>query len=87
MIDSVSGRLPPIALRPTAASPVEPPARAKPTEAGLSPLATAAKAMASEPPVDTAKVDRIRDALALGVYKVDPDAIAERMIATDIPHG
>lgn len=32
-------------------------------------------------PVDTDKVSAIREAIAQGRYSVDPDAIAERMIA------
>lgn len=36
-------------------------------------------------PVDGAKVAAIRTAIAEGRYPVDPDRIAERMIALDLP--
>ncbi len=35
-------------------------------------------------PVDSDKVSEIRQAIAEGRYKVDPEAIAERMIAADL---
>lgn len=41
--------------------------------------------VASGPPVDSAKVARIRAAIADGRYPVDADRIAERMIALDLP--
>lgn len=37
------------------------------------------------PPVDSARVAAIRAAIAEGRYPVDPDKIAERMIALDFP--
>lgn len=37
------------------------------------------------PPVDSDKVSAIRQAIAEGRYAVDPEAIAERMIAADLP--
>lgn len=52
----------------------------------LSTLAATARELAQAPPVDTAKVDRIRSALALGTYTIDPAAIADGMIALDLPH-
>lgn len=36
------------------------------------------------PPVDGDKVSAIRQAIAEGRYAVDPDAIADRMIAADL---
>ncbi len=36
------------------------------------------------PPVDSDKVSAIRQAIAEGRYTVDPEAIAERMIAADL---
>jgi negative regulator of flagellin synthesis FlgM len=36
------------------------------------------------PPVDTDKVSALRTAIAEGRYRVDPDAIADRMIAADL---
>ena len=40
---------------------------------------------ASGPPVDTDKVAAIRQAIANGSYSVDPKAIADKMIALDLP--
>jgi negative regulator of flagellin synthesis FlgM len=41
--------------------------------------------VAGGPPVDSAKVADIRAAIAEGRYAVDPDAIAARMMALDLP--
>jgi negative regulator of flagellin synthesis FlgM len=41
--------------------------------------------VAEGPPIDSAKVDAIRAAIAEGRYPVDADKIAERMIALDLP--
>jgi flagellar biosynthesis anti-sigma factor FlgM len=37
--------------------------------------------MAASPPVDTARVEALRLAIAAGTYKPDPEAIAAKMIA------
>ncbi len=36
-------------------------------------------------PIDSAKVAAIRAQMQAGSYRVDPEAIAARMIATDLP--
>ena len=43
--------------------------------------------LSAQPPVDTAKVEALRSAIAAGTYKVDPDAIAARMIALEQGSG
>ncbi|HEY0115043.1 MAG TPA: flagellar biosynthesis anti-sigma factor FlgM [Allosphingosinicella sp.] len=43
-----------------------------------------AELVASGPPIDGDKVSAIRQAIAQGRYAVDPDAIADRMIAADL---
>jgi negative regulator of flagellin synthesis FlgM len=43
--------------------------------------------VASGPPVDAAKIAEIRAAIAAGAYRLDVQAIAERMIALDLPRG
>nr|WP_295659212.1 flagellar biosynthesis anti-sigma factor FlgM [Polymorphobacter sp.] len=86
MIHGLGGRLPPISARPVATTnPVAAAAQVKPPAPDISALATAVRDMASAPPVDTAKVDRVKSAIAAGSYKVVPDVIAERMITTDLP--
>lgn len=87
MINGLGGRLPPIAARPArTTNPIAAAAPVKTAAPDISALATTVRDMASAPPVDTAKVDRVKNAIAAGSYKVVPDVIAERMIATDLPH-
>ncbi|QYE36558.1 flagellar biosynthesis anti-sigma factor FlgM [Polymorphobacter sp. PAMC 29334] len=85
MIQGLGGRLPPIAARsaPTT-NPVAATTKVTSAAPDISALASAVRDMASAPPVDTAKVDRVKNAIAAGSYKVAPEAIAERMIATDL---
>lgn len=40
---------------------------------------------ASGPPVDSARIEAIRTAIAEGRYTIDPKAIADKMIALDLP--
>ncbi|WP_106639002.1 flagellar biosynthesis anti-sigma factor FlgM [Allosphingosinicella vermicomposti] len=42
--------------------------------------------LASGPPVNAEKIAALRAAIAEGRYPVDPEKIAERMIALDIPY-
>ena len=77
------------ALRPAAdkatTAPVAPVAAATPLKTGaeLSLLATAVKHLAGSPPVDAARVASLRTAIAAGSYRVDPDAIAAKMLILD----
>ena len=86
MIDPLNGspaaRLAPASSHsPTASSaPVTAIGVIAPAAAELSPLATAAKALAAAPPVDAARVANVRAALASGSYAVDPHAIADAML-------
>jgi negative regulator of flagellin synthesis FlgM len=49
-------------------------------------VTTLASEIASQgAPIDSAKVASIRDQIANGTYKIDPQAIAARMIETDLP--
>ena len=52
--------------------------------AALSSLRHAARDLAKSPPVDSVKVGTLRTAIAAGAYKIDPDAIAAKMIH-DLP--
>ncbi|QXQ05602.1 flagellar biosynthesis anti-sigma factor FlgM [Sphingosinicellaceae bacterium] len=63
--------------------PAEPARASEPLN--LSGTAVAARALAASPPVDGAKVVRLRAAIADGIYKPDPEAIAGKMIALDLP--
>jgi len=88
MIDGLGGRLPPIAARAAATTnPVAGATRVKAGTPDLSALATAVRDLASGPPIDSAKVDRVKNAIALGTYQVQPEAIAARMIASDVDRG
>ena len=70
-----------IRATPPAAAPV---ARAAPP-LGLSDTAVAARALAAEPPVDTSRVADLKARIADGSYRPDPQAIATKMIALDLP--
>jgi negative regulator of flagellin synthesis FlgM len=50
-----------------------------------SPSNPAAALAALGAPIDAAKIARVRDAIASGNYPVNPQAIAEKMIALDLP--
>jgi negative regulator of flagellin synthesis FlgM len=53
---------------------------------GSAPVTTPAAELAAQgAPIDTAKVEAIRAAIANGTYKIDAKAIADRMIALDLP--
>ena len=53
----------------------------------LSPTSTASRTLAAAPPVDTAKVAALRERISVGTYPIDPQAIAAKMIALDLPRG
>ena len=48
-------------------------------------LGRIARDLAALPPVDAARVETLRQAIASGAYRIDPDRIAERMIALETP--
>ncbi len=48
---------------------------------GASPVAALTASLASEPPVDTAHVARVRQEIADGSFTVSPGAIADRLLA------
>lgn len=51
----------------------------------VSNLGRIAKDLAASPPVDAAKVEILRNAIASGAYRPDPAKIAERMMALETP--
>ncbi len=56
------------------------------TSATAETLATPAARMASQgAPVDSARIERVKQAIASGKYPVDPDKIAEKMLDLDLP--
>lgn len=56
-----------------------------PQEAAVSNLTRLARELAASPPVDGARVEALRLAIASGDYKPDPDRIAAAMIALETP--
>jgi len=84
MIDSVrlGGAAPPDRVNNAGSAPVRP-SRAAPVEKA-EPSAVGAMA-ARGAPVDMTRVSAVRAAIAEGRYAVDPDAIAARMLASDMP--
>ncbi len=63
------------------------------TPAATAPRAAAGKAgqlvreMAATPPVDSARVSALRQAIAAGTYKPDPQAIASAMLRLEAGSG
>ena len=55
------------------------------SKAAKAPVTPAADMAAAGAPVDTDKVAALRAQIAAGRYQIDPKAIADRMIALDIP--
>ncbi len=45
----------------------------------------AVRPLGDAPPINRTDIARLRRALAAGTYRVDPDAVATAMIATDLP--
>jgi len=76
-----------IELRSDAVGKSEPVAAVEPAGAHAPQTITnpAAELAAQGAPVDTSKVAAIRAAIANGTYKIDAKAIADRMIALDLP--
>jgi negative regulator of flagellin synthesis FlgM len=78
-------------VRMNGAAPVDRPARpvagtakrAAPLD--VQPQSTVAALAAQVAPIDTSRVAAIRAGIADGSYRVDPDAIAARMIEDDLP--
>ncbi len=58
-------------------------AAAMPQAPAPSNLARIARDLAAAPPVDSAKVERLRAAIISGDYRPDPAKIAERMVALE----
>lgn len=56
-----------------------------PTQGSAAITTPAAELVAQGAPIDAAKVEAIRAAIANGTYKIDAKAIADRMIALDLP--
>lgn len=76
-----------IELRSDSVGKSEPVAKVDPAGPQASGAVTtpAAELAAQGAPIDEAKVASIREAIANGTYKIDAKAIADRMIALDLP--
>ncbi len=49
-------------------------------------IATPSARMAAQgAPIDSARIERVKQAIASGKYPVDPDKIAEKMLDLDLP--
>ncbi|TPE59016.1 flagellar biosynthesis anti-sigma factor FlgM [Sandaracinobacter neustonicus] len=48
-------------------------------------ISAAAREMSASPPVDSAKVQSLRSAIAEGRYQIDADSIASAMIRSELP--
>lgn len=73
--------------RPGAAQPTAD-AATDATAIDSAPANPAAAMAAAGAPIDAGKVARIKAALAAGTYRIDPKAVADKMIALDLPaHG
>ena len=93
MVDPISfGPLRPVEHRKTAAAPIQSNAEIKTAAASFAPAQTSPKfplsklaALARElsdagPPVDHARIAQIRQAISLGSYRIDPNAIADAVL-------
>ncbi|KAB7648235.1 flagellar biosynthesis anti-sigma factor FlgM [Polymorphobacter fuscus] len=92
MIDGIGrGQLPRLLAQGMEATPRGPmavePAATGPRPATKAPAGAVVRAMAASPPVDSARVEVLRNAIAAGTYKPDPAAIAARMIALESGGG
>jgi negative regulator of flagellin synthesis FlgM len=72
-------------LRTAGVKPGAAAASASATEEAAAPASPAAALAAEGAPIDTDKVTAIKAAIANGTYAIDPQAIADRMIALDLP--
>lgn len=78
--NSYKSATPPITPRTASKTPVETASTAA-EAVSLSPLAGALQAN-EKPPVNTARIQEIKDAIAQGKFKINPEAIAGRLIET-----
>jgi negative regulator of flagellin synthesis FlgM len=77
-VDQLRVDVPKAGLAPAATTDAAPAAEAAPTNP--------AQAMAAQgAPIDAGKVAAIKAAIANGTYAIDPKAIADKMIALDLP--
>ncbi len=82
-IDDSTNKLPPVAVptgKPSSAGEAAPVKQAKADKVSLSGTVKAATD-SKEAPIDAAKVERIRDAIARGEFRIDADRIAGDMMA------
>lgn len=57
------------------------------TDATSAPATPAAQLAAEGAPIDSDKVAAVKAQIEAGTYRIDPQAIANRMIALDLPGG
>ena len=69
-------------LPPPGAAPQKPAATPAPTDAVSLSRAAQAQQTGNKPPVDSAKIQEIKTAIAEGRFQINPEAIAEGLIET-----
>ena len=84
-IDDSTGKLPPLPPAGGRTSVSKTEATATPRKTDKVSLSGSAQALsaADQPPIDTAKVEQVRAAIAAGSFHVDADKIADGLIASN----
>ena len=84
-IDDATSKLPPLPPAGGRATVSKTDATAHPRKSDKVSLSHSAQALtaADQPPIDTAKVEQVRAAIASGDFKVDADRIADGVIASN----
>ena len=87
MIEGIGRGQPPRAVSAASAAPqtsgADGGARTGTAKAGAPGLSGIARELSASPPVDAAKVERLRAGVVSGSYRADPDAIAAAMIGQE----
>ncbi len=68
-----------------AAAPASQPTQATASVVAETVATPAARMAAQGAPIDSARIERVKQAIASGKYPVDPDKIADKMLDLDLP--
>lgn len=89
MVDGISGAKPTLVQTPSAVEGARNPKLTRPVAANLPQAVLSREAtglvqdMASRPPVDTSRVAELKARIDAGAFRVEPDRIADAMIAQE----